>query len=541
MSTATGAGTGSAGEMTALPGVRIWLGRLLADLNGGRSCLWLVPRTLLEGPDSPAERLLGEVMHELTDFILLPADDPAAPRPVFRPSPPSARVPSQERWSGLAPVLDYDDGLPDLAPLAPPAPAAAPPPAGPGPEGSDGTDASGGPDGPGGPDAGAAPPPTPAEALAGLLERLAKEVEPGFTDRTPPPTTTAAGDDDTAGDVLARLTGGHGGHRAETRPVIVRGWREPVPSAAADLLRRLVATGKEAGLPPARGPRALVVACTEDIPAGLPGQLAREDVAVHWWWGAVGRLDTATVVALSRPPLHSDVDRRHLLEAVTQATVTEICGPFLDVAAALAARWTDGRLEALPDALGEVMAVAELPFPAGAVPPRRAETAGDPGRAEATRNPGRHPDESLLAAWNAGAVESWDGRLRSHPYQDLDHGHVVAARVWLAQNHVLLPLLDDARERFAATVRRRARVPLPRLAEEYGPHRDTDAPAEPPARIIDTLELGAMWAAHCDFAIALTPAERHHLRVLRDTRNLLAHRTPLDGDHLHRLVKELCR
>ena len=314
-----------------------------------------------------------------------------------------------------------------------------------------------------------------------------------------------------------------------------------MPSAAADLLRRLVATGKEAGLPPARGPRALVVACTEDIPAGLPGQLAREDVAVHWWWGAVGRLDTATVVALSRPPLHSDVDRRHLLEAVTQATVTEICGPFLDVAAALAARWTDGRLETLPDALGEVMAVAELPFPAGAVPPRRAETAGDPGRAEATRNPGRHPDESLLAAWNAGAVESWDGRLRSHPYQDLDHGHVVAARVWLAQNHVLLPLLDDARERFAATVRRRARVPLPRLAEEYGPHRDTDAPAEPPARIIDTLELGAMWAAHCDFAIALTPAERHHLRVLRDTRNLLAHRTPLDGDHLHRLVKELCR
>ena len=147
------------------------------------------------------------------------------------------------------------------------------------------------------------------------------------------------------------------------------------------------------------------------------------------------------------------------------------------------------------------------------------------------------PSEAIAAF--VDAIER-DG-LELHGLMVLRHGHVVAARVWLAQNHVLLPLLDDARERFAATVRRRARIPLPLLAQEYGPHRDADAPAEPPARIIDTLELGAMWAAHCDAAVTLTPAERHHLRVLRDARNLLAHRTPLDGDHLHRLIKELCR
>ncbi|MHB9859100.1 hypothetical protein [Streptomyces sp. YIM S03343] len=512
--TTTGIGTGTATDVTALPGVRIWLSRLLTDLNGGRSCLWLLPRTLLEGPNSPAGHLLDELLHELPDFILLPPDDPTAPQPVR--SQAIAQLPPPERWSGLAPVLDYDDGLPDFASMAVPPPVETAAPS-------------------------ATALPTPAEALAGLLERLSKELESAFHDRMPAARTTGTtGDDDTAGDVLTRLTGsrsdhqgGHpSGYRAETRPVIVRAWREPVPSAAADLLRRLVATGKEAGLPPKRGPRALVVASTEDVPPGLPEQLAREDIAVHWWWGVIGRLDTATVVALSRPPLHSTADRHHLHEAVTQATITEICGPFLDAAAALAAHWKDGRLETLPDALRDVLAV--LPAPDAA------DTAVPAHRPEATRNPGRRPEESLLAAWNTGAVESWDGRLRIHPHQDLGHEHVVAARVWLAQNHVLLPLLDDARERFAATMRRRTRIPLPRLAEEYGPPDTTSEPL-PPAKVIDTLELGAMWAAHCDGAITLTPAERHHLRTLRDTRNLLAHRKPLDGDHLHRLIKELCR
>lgn len=483
--------TGTAAEVTALPGVRISLGRLLTDLNSGRSCLWLLPRKLLEGPDCPAERLFDELLHELADFVLLPPDEPTA-RPAFRPLV-SDQPPAPARWSGLAPALDYDDGLSDLFSGTAPSPAEPEPP----------------------------PLPTPAEALARLLERLAKELD--STARTEPT------DRDTAGDVLARLTGARSSP-AETRPVVVRAWREPVPSAATHLLRRLVATGKEAGLPPPRRPRVLVVASTEDLPTGLPGQLAREDIAVHWWWGATGRLDTATVVALARPPVNSAVDRHHLQESVTQATITEICGPFLDVAAALAARWKDGRLESLPAALHDVISV--FPVPAEAFLPRRSEE---------NRIPGQRPTESLLPAWNAVTVDSWDGRLRHHPRQDLDHTHVVAARVWLAQNHVLLPLLDAARERFAATVRLRARVPLPRLAEEYGPRRDPDAAPDPHGDLVDTLELGAMWGAYRDGAIALTVRERHLLRTLRDARNLLAHRTPLDGDKLHRLIEELCR
>lgn len=467
----------------------MWFGRLLADLHRGRSCLWLLPHSMLKPAGDRADRLMDEVLHELSDFVLLPSDErgtsaSARPPAVLRPA-------TTGRWSGLASVPDFDDGLPDL-PTA---------------RSSEPSD----------PEPSALP--SPAEALAGLLERLAKEL--GFNGDT-----DTVGSDPT-GDVLAQLIR-RGTGTAETRPLVVRAWREPVPSAAAHLLRRLVATAKEAGLPPDRRPRALVVASTDDLPTDLPAQLAREAIAVHWWWGATSRLDTATVVALARPPLVTATELGHLHEAVTQATITEVCGPFLDIAAALARRWDGGHPESLTSALHDVL--TELPRPSRPVQ-----------WSEGTRHPGRRPDDRLLAAWNAGTVESWDGRLRRHPGYDLQYEQVVAGWVWLAQNHVLLPLLEDARERFTAIVRSRARGSLAQLAQDYGPRRESGRASESPDSAIAMMELGAMWSAHCDGAIPLAPTERRRLRVLREARNRLAHRVPLHGHRLRDLVEELCR
>ncbi|MDH6624771.1 hypothetical protein M2271_002575 [Streptomyces sp. LBL] len=95
-------------------------------------------------------------------------------------------------------------------------------------------------------------------------------------------------------------------------------------------------------------------------------------------------------------------------------------------------------------------------------------------------------------------------------------------------------------DQFTSTVRHRARVPLARLAQDYGPQRGPGT-AQEPAATVDIMELGGMWSAHCDGSIALTPAERHRLRTLREARNLLAHRVPLDGNRLQFLVDELCR
>ncbi|HEY5833834.1 hypothetical protein [Streptomyces sp.] len=492
-------------SLTSLPGVRLWLDRLRADLRSGRSCLWLLPRAASRGPGCAAERLLDELLHEVNDFLLLPPGDNGRAVPVPAPASASARPP---RWSGTVPTIDFDDGLSALD-----------------------LSASAGP-----PQEPHRAPATVSDALTELLERLGKELS---ADPAP-----VSGDGTAAGwggaeprrppyavhGALARLAGRTGGG-PETRPIVVRAWREAVPTAATHLLRRLVGTVREAGLPPAERPRSLVVAVAEDLPAGLPEQLAREDIAVHWWWGATGRLDTATVVALTRPFVGGSADRQ-LLEAVVQATVTEICGPFLDVAAALSRTW-DGQPETLLDELRRAVT--------GTAPPADAR----PQRWDANHRPGRRPDDGLLATWSAAAVDSWDGRLRRHPAHDIADGHAVSTGMWLAHNNALLPLLDGAREKFTDTVRLRSRVPLQQLAVRYGP-RVGDRTAYPasaggPDEGLRAMELGAMWGAHLNKDIALTRTESNRLHVLWTVRNRLAHRQPLDGARLRHLATELCR
>ncbi|MFI1417010.1 hypothetical protein ACH4VX_03300 [Streptomyces sp. NPDC020731] len=106
---------------------------------------------------------------------------------------------------------------------------------------------------------------------------------------------------------------------------------------------------------------------------------------------------------------------------------------------------------------------------------------------------------------------------------------------------LLLPLLDDARDRFTTTVRPRGRVPPARLTQDHGPRLEPGAAPEPSDSAITRMESGAMWSARCDGVVTLSPAGRRRLRILREARNLLAHRVPLDDDRLRRLVEELCR
>lgn len=274
-----------------------------------------------------------------------------------------------------------------------------------------------------------------------------------------------------------------------------------------------------------------MVAAVEDMGPELPGQLGREEIAVHWWWGAIGRLDTATVVAVNRPPAHGSAGCQQLLEAVIQATIVELCGPFLDVAAALAEIW-DGSSARLVDALNQ--AVAETVID-DLGPLRRREGAGSPGH---------RPSHWELELWSSGLVDNWDGHVRCHPACDLAQGHAVTTRVWLAQHQALLPRLDDAREDFAEVVRRRSRIPIPQLTNQYGHQRGSRTPTgmsgEGGADVtLTAMELGSMWGAHVNKDIILNKDERRRLRILWESRNRLAHRTPLDESRLRDLVAEL--
>ncbi|MCX4529153.1 hypothetical protein [Streptomyces sp. NPDC012746] len=467
--------------VTALPGVRLWMRRLLGDLRAGKSCLCLFPQAQLTGVPAAAEALLDELLHELADFVLVPAPgDGAAPGSLAPAPPPPA---PSDPWGGTDPILDYDDGLSAFSAVR--AHDAAVPQA----------------------RAASAPDVQREESgVPALADRIAKELGDSVSGEYQGGHTGIEG-------LLERLTTAAGGPDA-TRVIVVRGWREPAPTAATDLLRRLSATVKAAGLPPGRRPRLLVLATSAGLPVELPEQIAREDVGVHWWWGALGRLDTATVVAMARPRPSGPAARHQLLEAVAQATVVEVCGPFLDLAARLAVEW-DGLPDSLPSQL-RLLTAGPVPDPIPVPGPRKTE----PTAALL------HPNASLRPEWNLGTLDRWDGRLRRRPDGAGEHEHSVRARIWLAQNHALLPLLDEAREQFTEVIGVRSRLPATELAVLYGQRAE--------------MELGAMWRAHLQGHVRLTQPEADRLRTLWMSRNKLAHRTTLDNSALEALVHVLC-
>ncbi|WP_284574250.1 hypothetical protein [Streptomyces sp. 2P-4] len=541
----------SAVSAASLPGVRLWTGRVLEDLRAGRSCLCLLPRTPAGGADAAA--VLDELLHELGDFVLLPAPGPAdaaAPRGAGLPGPPAAAAPPPGGpWTDTAPVLDYDDGLSAFGVG----------PRGGGPVPSDAASAAGrdtpaahGPAGGGepGPSAAGRAPERGRPTAHDLADRVLKELGAAAPGADSGP---AAGVD----GLLHRLTDGSG---AASRVVVVRGWHEPVPAAAAELLRRLAAAVKAAGLPPERRPRLLVLAGPSGLAAELPEQVARDDVAVHWWWGVHGRLDTATVVAMARPPAAGRAARHQLLEAVAQATVVEVCGPFLDLAERLAAEW-DGSPDTLPPQLRRLLCDEGL-LP-GVPDPDDGRTVPAPrGPAPGAALPA--PAGALREDWDRGLADRWDGRLRhwpgaaarrdprtqetGAPVWDWEWEHGVRTRIWLAQNTALLPLLDEAREAFTEVIRSRSRLPLPDLAARYGPRRDGvpgprpgTAAAPGSAAALAGMELGDMWRAHIQGDARLSQPEADRLRTLWRSRNSLSHREALDSPRLEGLADHLTR
>ncbi|MEU0672241.1 hypothetical protein ABZ330_05020 [Streptomyces sp. NPDC006172] len=484
--------------MSTLPGVRLWMRRLLDDLRSGRSCLCLFPQAGATGVPAAAEALLDELLHELADFVLVPAPgDVVARGDLARPAPPSSPPVQSSLWGGMDPILDYDDGLAAFSTVRTGSTAGAPTP-------TAGAPAPTAVAPPRAASAAAVQPEEPGVGVDSLADRIVKELG----DAGPVESRGCTGIE----GLLDRLT--TAGGPAATRVIVVRGWEEAAPTAATDLLRRLSATVKAAGLPPGRRPRLLLLSGSTGLPVELPEQIAREDTGVHWWWGALGRLDTATVVAMARPCPSGPAARHQLLEAVAQATVVEVCGPFLDLAARLAVEW-DGLPDSLPAQLRRLTAgpVADRsPVPG----PRRAEPTAAPP----------HPNASLRTEWNLGTLDRWEGRLRRRPDGAADHERSVRTRIWLAQNHALLPLLDEAREQFTAVIQARSRISASEFAALYGRRAE--------------MELGAMWRAHLQGHVRLTRAEADRLRTLWRSRNKLAHRTVLDNAALEALIHVLC-
>ncbi|MFD7573964.1 hypothetical protein ACFV6U_26165 [Streptomyces sp. NPDC059810] len=497
-----------------LPGVRAQLRGVASDLAAGRNCLWLVT-------DAMVESGLADELYRGALFgspVRVDVRAPAFPR-AHEPESDREAAEDDSRWSDgdELPYLDLpDDGFDlDLGWSLEGRPPLVPEPR---------KETTG-----------------PRRDPHGLLARLAAEL--GVDADEAVATLVAPGRD--------------------RRPVVgIRGWTEPDDhdsgpgqgtgggtrtrgGAVERLFRLLAAAVKDAGLPPGERPRLLVVARLRDLPERLPDELRRGlgDTAVHWWWGALGRLDTATAVApiLDHGPDTSGRDRDPLAERIRRAvrseTVVEICGPDLELARLLALEW-DGAQHTLGTALGRCLATTPAPVPSDCPPLRRIGALLRPGA-------------ELRQAWAAGAVVSWEGRLRAHvgvwhpaappvgpPPPDGDVRARLTALVSQAQQRVLAPWIEEARQRLAVRALGHLHRPVATLVADYA-DRPPAYLAGDPERAFLELQVGELLRAHASGALALPPRDAGLLRLLVTTRNVLAHRSVLYDRTLDELCAEL--
>ncbi|MFE3855834.1 hypothetical protein ACFXPN_32460 [Streptomyces griseorubiginosus] len=482
--------------LSELPGVRRQISRIAADLAAGIHCLWLLPDDLVEG--GYAEELHHVALCSAPDRLDIPACS-ASDTPSVRPV---GAVPEQTDWAldDLPLLEDYDDGF-DLgrdpvflrqrsAPLLTEAPEA--------PE-------------------------------SGLLARLAKELS------VPP------------GEAVDTLVNPD----RRWRPVIgVRAWEESAASAAfgdpdqergrevARLIRSLNAAAKQAGLPPESRPRLLVTARVDDLPSRFPDELELDlaTSAVHWWWGTVDRLDSATVVSAVAADVSRDTRRRgemprdRILRAVRDEVVSEVCGPDPVLSWRLARRW-DGSQGTLEDSLRACLDGVR------AVPPE------EPVTVVSGVGSGYRPATGLRPAWARGLLQAWDGRSRVHPVvwcgtrSRSDHLNILVSQ---AQARVLLPWIEEARQRVALRALSVATRPVTELIDRYVER----PPAGYRARaqvVFRTIEVGPLLRACRQGHLNLPVEDRRLLEQLVLARNVLSHRGVLFDRTLHILCDELAR
>ncbi|MFF2954141.1 hypothetical protein ACFVVU_22720 [Kitasatospora sp. NPDC057965] len=501
-----------------LPGARRHCAGVLADLRAGLSCVWLFPDAEVES--DRADRAVEQVVHGLDHAVEAPGKG-TAPRPAPVAAVPHARDPWEPDGGGgrgggawaahpSEDALDIDDGFGDWDPFGVFAGAGA----------GAGVRASGGP---------SLAPVVDEPVLDGLLlDALIPAARPA-DDRDGDVAARLARSLGLDGDLVSELVGAADGGA----PVlVVRAWTEADPYAVSRLVRRFQAAVKEAGLKPSDRPRLLVASRLQDLEADTVGLLDATVSRPHWWWGVWSHLDTATVVADAMPHpgsghAHSRMTPTKLIRhALRRETVVQTAGPDLGLAVELARAW-NGRTGDLASALRECRPTG------GAVDPG-AQGRGTPAAAYAPL-----PESGLRETWSAGLVDSWEGQIR--------HGLGSGARgsggaeldklVWQAQNRVLLPLIDDARLGFVELLPRIAVRGVARLVDTYARQSPRDTRGAPPDAA--SLELGELYHAAVQRDITLTDEQFGRLRTLRQARNKLAHRTPVDDALLHELVEAL--
>jgi hypothetical protein len=275
-------------------------------------------------------------------------------------------------------------------------------------------------------------------------------------------------------------------------------------SAAAQEALSTLATQVAASMKAVTGWRRFALAIATIPSAAHHPPQSDTALAVEWWWGVVRPLDVE--LALDDIPT---LDR-----CMTRAAI-ELAAWDVDLARQIATRWsgTLGVLDTALDALLEDVDADELPtnLPGGRAPKR--------------------PPAALVSHWRSGIVQSWEGSVRWHLTAERLRDDTTPRRLtWLAQVKELFPVIEIERTRLSAW-----------LAEEairVGGSSALRVDGEPID--ITDLEIGQIIRYLGLHTVVRLPRGRMELiRTLRDLRNALAHRAPVDLKSVLELRKQV--
>lgn len=261
--------------------------------------------------------------------------------------------------------------------------------------------------------------------------------------------------------------------------------------------------------------RFVILVGEADLPDPLRTSGGDVTVAVRWFWNRVTRWDTLAILAAS-----NDVDKSASLEGlageIRVETIAEVARWNLVLAQRLAQEW-DGTPGALVKSLGGTSLRAR-----GTTP-------------EIAKNRvGAFPPPPALEAWNQGDVEGWRGRVSIAPTLSSNPEEAVSRFVWSAQARVLLPFVEERRTSLEAKVREtlgneQFKVALKQCGPDPGGDDWVKAPVPELATLRTIISARIGRRGNRLFQIA---------SVLRDTRNLLSHLTPLDERKIIELEKQ---
>lgn len=242
-------------------------------------------------------------------------------------------------------------------------------------------------------------------------------------------------------------------------------------------------------------PKLIIAVRLTDVPRTRITHVDRNNIAVHWWWGVLGRLDTELrLAAITQRPLNP----------VNTAVIVEVSGWDLSCTDFLANEW-DRSTSGISDALHAYQSQAD----AGCATPVVA----------VTRRGLTAPPAELEQPWCKGLLDWWGHgiRLAGAAIDDAE----LMQRVWMAHNRALIQYVDEERAHYEQMIL--AKAPRDTLTDLR--QRDDDI-----------IEIGSLTWLVESRRVDIGKKDRERLQTFRDLRNDLAHRKPVSDELLRRVV-----